>query len=127
MKLLMLLLFLLALPAANSKAPTTKKVKLKIHDKITLITHPLMIRATNHGRTVTFEWSEPHWDFKYYLEIYKKGTKGPYGVIPVAGRKKSLKFKAHEKDLYWRISAVSKHGNKNPNQKLMPVPLPVTK
>jgi hypothetical protein len=108
---------------AGPPRPAPRRKQLKIQDKIGLISHPLMKRATANGRLVSFEWEEPHWEFKYYLEIYKKGHTGTYGVIPVKGGKKSMKFRADEKDLFWRISAVSQHGNKNPNKKVMPVPL----
>lgn len=82
-----------------------------------------MIKATSVDNNVTFVWSEPHWDFKYFLEIYRKGNPRPIGTVPVKGGTKRMKFKKKGQTLFWRIKAVSKHGNKNTNRKIYKIPL----
>ena len=119
---LRILVFVLLLIPVAALARKQKKI-IKIYDKITMMTHPLMIKATAVQNNVTFTWNEPHWDFKYFLEIYREGNRKPIGVVPVQGGKKVLSFKKKKETLFWRISAVSKHGNKNPNRKIYKVPL----
>ena len=116
------LAFVLLLSSVSAFAWKQKKV-IKIFDKITMITHPLMIKATSVQNNVTFTWSEPHWDFKYFLEVYRKGLRKPIGVVPVKGGKKVMSFRKKKDNLFWRISAVSKHGNKNSNRKIYKIPL----
>jgi hypothetical protein len=67
-----------------------------------------MLKARAQGNIVFFEWSEPHSDFKYYLEIYRQGTPKPIGTMRVENRKKSLKFVNEKKKLFWRVYAVNK-------------------
>ncbi len=118
----LLLIFLLILSLSSVEAgPKKRKVKIKVYDKISFIQHALMLKATSRGSTVKFEWSEPHSDFKYFLEIYRLNKK--IGTIPVQGRTKTLKFKNEKKKLYWRVFARSRHGNTTPNKKRFLVPL----
>jgi hypothetical protein len=98
-------------------------VKIKTYDKISFIKHALMLKATSRGNIVFFEWSEPHSDFKYFLEIYRQGTPKAIGTMRVENRKKSLKFVNEKKKLFWRVYAMSKYGNVTSNKKKFLVPL----
>jgi hypothetical protein len=98
-------------------------VKIKTYDKISFIKHALMIKATGRGQFVKFEWSQPHSDFAYFLEIYRQGTPKAIGTMRVENRSKTLKFVNEKKKLYWRVYAKSKHGNVTSNKKKFLVPL----
>jgi hypothetical protein len=98
-------------------------VKIKTYDKISFIKHALMIKATGQGAFVKFEWSEPHSDFEYFLQIYRQGTPKAIGTMRVKNRSKTLKFVNEKKKLYWRVFAKSKYGNVTSNKKKFLVPL----
>jgi len=101
-----------------------KKKTYRIKDKISLITHPLMKNASLSGDMVTFTWNEPHHDFFYFLEIYRKGGKKPISTMKVSGEVKRVRFRKKEKlPLYWRVCAKSQYGNKTSNKKMLLVPL----
>jgi hypothetical protein len=116
MNIILWCLFLLTVAEA-------RVVKIKTYDKISFIKHALMIKATGKGPFVKFEWSEPHNDFKYFLEIYRQGTPKAIGTMPVENRSKTLKFVKEKKKLFWRVYARSKHGNVTSNKKIWVVPL----
>jgi len=83
-----------------------------------------MKNASLSGDMVTFTWNEPHHDFFYFLEIYRKGSKKPISTMKVSGEVKRLRFKKKEKlPLYWRVYAKSQYGNKTSNKKMLLVPL----
>lgn len=100
----------------------SKKFVFKTHDKISLITHALMLRATVKNSITTFHWSEPHWDFTYYLELYKDLRKKPFYVSKVKGGVKKIRLKKYSKKLYWKIVAVSRHGNRSKNHRIYLIP-----
>jgi hypothetical protein len=106
-----------------SSTVNARIVKIKTYDKISFIKHALMIKATGSGQFVKFEWSEPHTDFEYFLEIHRQGTPKPIGTMRVENRSKTLKFANEKKKLYWRVFARSKHGNVTLNKKKFLVPL----
>lgn len=101
---------------------SASKVKFKSYDKISLIKHPLMIKAIAKGEVVQFQWSEPHHDFTYFLEIYHKGKYKPFTTISVKGRSKKIKFKNQRNTLYWRVFAKSKNGYLTSNKRKYVVP-----
>ena len=118
-----ILLIVVLLEIIISVSAISKVVKIKTYDKISFIKHALMIKATSSGRNVKFEWSEPHTDFEYFLEIYRQGTPKAIGTMRVENRSKTLKFVNEKKKLFWRVFARSKHGNVTSNKKKFLVPL----
>ncbi len=119
----LLVLALLVEPAAQAARRRKRPVRYQVYDKITLIASPLMKRATVAGHTVTFTWDEPHWDFRYYLELYKRGQKKPFHTKLVRGGVRKVRFKKQKAQLFWRVRAVSRYGNRTKNRKIFLIPM----
>ncbi|HXH29719.1 MAG TPA: hypothetical protein VNJ01_02790 [Bacteriovoracaceae bacterium] len=115
-------LFILLLLTGAAHA-ARKRVIYQVYDKISLIKHPLMLKTNYRNSVVTFSWSEPHWDFKYFLELYRKGQKKPFNVSKVRGGIKKMKFKKQRSQVFWRIVAKSRYGNSTTNKKIFYIPL----
>jgi hypothetical protein len=101
----------------NKWSPFSELNKIEVEDKISLLEKPLMKKASVKGNEFTFEWDEPFKDFTYVLKVYRGKTSNPFLSLPVQGRKRTITIDKDEQPIYWRISAVSAHGNENKDKK----------
>jgi hypothetical protein len=106
----------------NQWSPFSNYSEILVEDKISLIEKPLMKKSLVKGNEFTFEWSEPFKDFKYVLNVYRGKTSKAFLSVPVAGGKKTVTIDKDEENIYWRVSAVSVHGNESSDKKKFLIP-----